>query len=86
MANESARPALSAADLEFAELCSTVQNVISMGLVAHRGFRSAVDWMRAAIELPASPCGPRLFTGYYPEAQRRATRHLSRSNGLPVVS
>lgn len=28
----------------------------------------------------------RLFTGYRPEDQRRATRHLSRSNGLPVVS
>ena len=28
----------------------------------------------------------RVHTGYAPEAQRRATRHLSYSNGLPVVS
>lgn len=35
--------------------------------------------------ITAQTCG-RVASGYRPEAQRRATRHLSHCNGLPVVS
>lgn len=87
MADVLTRPALTTADHELANLAGATLAIINMPAVANRKFRSAVDWMQAALDVAPVPSMPRrVYTGYRPEAQRRALRHLSYSNGLPVVS
>lgn len=76
------RPRLTQADEAFANLAQARLGVLNMPLVAHRGFRRAVDWMQAALDLAPEPSAPRVHTGYMPKAQRRAVAHRAYSDGL----